>query len=262
MSVPEKAIDFCNAVSERAKDIKTNDPTWSENLTSLFNPQNWKTNAEMSTEMYQMFNINISSSEVQKIKNTCSNLTLGKQLNEINMQDCEYCQKNGCAISNISQTNIIESEQKCVMSALLDTLLKQTNSIDSQALSHLIQEAEGLLANSSYSSTNCNSINQNVSTEKFIEIANACSQQINLDQANILHGCGSVMDIIQSNQSQQYQECMKNSEIYSKTEPTQESDITQSETVEQSSSGLTFEMMAIIAGVILLVILLIFILTK
>jgi hypothetical protein len=240
------AKELCERVSSRAEEIAAE----YDGATALtgaawgpfgfLNPQNYKAGDNTSSNMARnIVNMNMSSSDMQKISASCNNLTTSTQLNEIDTTQCEYCQKYGCDISNVTQENLANSKQTCAIQVAIETLLKKTDSIDAMALGKSLQDASGLLSGDNTSvSENCNIINKDMSSCSYLDLKMKCLNAVNMDQTNRYKNCGDAQNIIQKNVMENVQSCVMGSDIKSDTTFVSNTQVGARTETDQSSTGI------------------------
>jgi hypothetical protein len=252
----DNAAEACKTISSEAENIKAAGNASAEILrnipgVSLFNPNNYR--AGDNTTIANMRNIittNLSTCEQQKISSLCKQSTTASQSNKIDTTNCEYCNTHGCDIIGNTQTNTAVTAQTCELRVGISALLSKKNSVKAQALAKVLQEAEGLLSGSNeFKSENCNIIDKDMSTSKWLETKNECLTSSGLLQDNTLIGCGNIMNNLQTNTSETLQDCVQGTDIRSENTLKDSTDITQDIDSSQISSGLD-TMASIISSVV------------
>jgi len=154
-----------------------------------FSPNNWKSENEASQKTRNITNIDLSNEETLKIHNACANAFAGVQTNIIDTSGCEYCQKNGCNVSNVTQVNTAENNQKCTIEALIDVLLTKTDDVKAVSTAKALQDAQGLLSGNKTTSNNCNLVNKDMSSKMYLDSMSSCANQTSMFQTNNIKGC-------------------------------------------------------------------------
>ena len=220
-------------------------------LFSLFDPNNYKsgTNA-LADSMRNIITTNLSSCEMQKITNTCSNTSSINQQNVIDNTKCTYCNNNLCTLNGDTQTNNATIQQTCTIQAALQALTEKTNSVQAQALAQVLQKANGVLSgNNNVSTDNCNIISQDLSSQSYLDQKNSCLNSVSLDQLNSLQFCGNVAGSIQSNLSNQIQKCMDSQTISTTNTATTDTAAAVVTKSDQASTGIDTSA-SIISGIV------------
>lgn len=219
------------------------------NATAWMNPNNYRAGENVSLNINnQSFNTDLSKEELNDIVNSCSNTAATAQLNIISTPaTCEYCNKYGCDVKNITQTNKAEFEQKCKIEAVINKLLTKTNNTDSQALASVLQQAQGLLSGSNRTAgVNCNAVSTDMSAKEYLTQITSCANSISANQANTLSQCGNATNIVQENVNKQIQECIINTTQKSEENIASVTKTKIESTVDQKSVGL--DLMASLAS--------------
>ncbi|KAJ3354040.1 hypothetical protein GGF32_002714 [Allomyces javanicus] len=167
-------------------------------------------------EINTLINTKMTSEDVTKIVNTCGLSVDQHQANVIDNSRCKYCETNRCALSNIKQSNTANVQQSCVMQSIVDHLSKQTPSIDTLSTIAALQKANGGASNSTIAS-NCEEVNTDVSSSRYLETTNACHVQATTDQVNNILYCGDIQDVIQDNATNVFNQCMYDNNVTSRS---------------------------------------------
>lgn len=251
--MPESAAEACRKISSRAEEIEAEYGGVSEIMknvpfVSLFNPNNYKAGDTSSKDtMRNIINSSISQEDITKIANECKPISTSVQRNVINidLSGCKYCENNPCEVSvtNVTQENIDIVEQTCMMETAIEALMKNTKSIDSQALAQTLQKTKDLLSGKAESSKdNCNVLNSSMSSKSYLESISACAQAASVDQENKIDaGCAASIDvsnIIQANRAKKLQECIINATVDKQLVAEEEAKLKGSSESTQESAGL------------------------
>ena len=241
------AKDLCQRISTKAEEINAEYQGKSDLAVSamswflgFMNPMTYKAGDNTSTSMTRnIVNTTMTSQDIKKISDSCNNLVVSTQLNEIDTTGCDYCQKYGCDVSNVTQENLASSKQVCAMQTAIEILLQKTDSIDAMALGKAMQDAQGILSGSNTAVTeNCNVVNKEMSSCSYLEQKKKCLNALDLDQTNIYRGCGDAQNIIQRNRLDNYQECVMGSDIVSKDIIKSSTELDAKTETDQSSTGI------------------------
>ncbi len=213
--MPKDAASACKQISTEAQNITAAANGQASVLAnipffSLFDPTNYKAGSNaVADNMRNIINNNLSSCEMQAIQSACTNATTTNQQNIIDNTKCTYCNTHECSINGATQTNTANLQQTCTIQAAMQALTEKTSSVEAQALAQALQKADGVLSgNNNVQSDNCNIVSQDLSSQTYLQQKNTCLNQISLDQLNSLQFCGSITGTIQSNISDQIQNCM------------------------------------------------------
>jgi len=207
------AAEMCKTISTKAEEISAG----FEGAQGLINavlgplsPANYKSGDNKSdNEVRNIITTSISPEVRTQITNECSNLATSMQSNVIDNTACEYCKTNECTISNITQENVFQAQQDCMLNSVATTLMKSQNDTNAQALAEAVQKAQGILSGDNKASTkNCNVVRTDISPKSYLDVINRCANSLEANQSNVLRGCGSMTNIIQKNMIEQLQECV------------------------------------------------------
>lgn len=237
------AKDACTKISSKADEIeaemggiaKITDSAW-----GLFTPNNYKSGDNKTDNMMRnIVNTNLSSCDITKIENDCKNSSTSVQLNSIDTTQCKYCETHLCNVKNVTQTNAAKISQTCTMQSAIETLLKKTNSIDSQALAQVLQKASGVLSGDNKSvSQNCNITNTDMSSQSYMDMRASCANSISVDQTNSLKACGEATNIVQKNTFDALQTCLQGSTVSKISDTTSDTKISAATKTDQASIGI------------------------
>jgi hypothetical protein len=253
----KSAKEACNKISSRADEIEAEYKGKGQILknlpfAALFNPNNYKAGDNKTEDvMRNIINTNLSECEVQKIESDCKNSSSSVNVNLIDNSNCEYCKTNLCTISEITQENVAIINQSCTLQSAMESLSKKTDSLDAQALTKVLQKAQGVLSGeNTFKKENCSFISTDLSTAKYLEDKKNCANNLQVDQKNSLLFCGNASKILQKNQFDAYQKCLQESSSFSDATFESDKKIKDDTSVDQTSTGIENPFMSsIIASV-------------
>lgn len=261
----QTAKDACNKISSRAEEIKADRGGVAgiiDSALSFFSPNNYKSGDNSSTDvMRNIINTNLSECDIMKIENSCRNTAASVQSNIIDNTKCPACSDieilkiypNICSVSNVTQENNSVISQTCTIQSAIETLLKKTSSIDSQALANVLQEATGVLSGSNTSSgENCDVINNDMSSKSYMEHRSECANEITVDQKNHLGACGPVTGVIQKNQYANLQTCLMGTDVKKESSASGITDIEKERITKQKSDSNLSASCAALGGFVVL----------
>jgi len=237
------AAEACKKISSRAEEIEAHYNGIQGVIQAVqgpFNPRNWSSGDNKTDDMMRnIINTDLSTEERTKIVSECSNSAAGVQSNIIDTSNCPFCQTNRCTISNVKQTNVQELQQTCNLQSMIQVLLTKTNSVDAQALAQTLQKAQGLMSgNNTASSQNCNVVNTDMSSERYLESLSSCSNNLKLDQTNKISFCGDINNVIQENQYKNFQNCLLENNAITQTTMEAQAKVKAESKKEQTTMGL------------------------
>jgi hypothetical protein len=238
------AAELCREISSEADNITAGMNGAAKLIDAClgpFSPNNYKSGDNATEDKVRnIITSSINPETRTQITNDCNNLATSLQSNVIDNTACEYCKTNECSISNVTQENIKEAQQNCVLNSLVSTLMQTQNDIASQSLAEAVQKAQGLLSGDNTSSSeNCNVVSTDMSPKSYLEILNRCANTSTGDQANTLRGCGSMTNIIQRNTVKDIQECVISNTASIDTKTSQKAETKSESKVDQSTEGFT-----------------------
>ena len=254
---PGTAAEACRQISSEAQKI-TALAKGANNLVQtcmgIWNPKNYTSgDNEATTYMRNIINNNLSTEEQNCISNSCINSSTSVQKNIIDNTNCIYCNTHDCSISNVTQENTLTSDQNCTIQSGIEMLMSKTNSISAQALGQALQKAQGLLSGSNtVVSDNCNIVNTDMSSKKYLTQISKCVNNISNDQTNSLKGCATVSNVIQRNKAEQIQLCISKATTTSSDTTNNKSEAVSKSIFDQTTTGIDLTGLVIIGIICLL----------
>lgn len=216
-----------------------------DNVTSWMNPESYQAKNQTEATILKIIRTSINQDRAININQTCSSGAAKAQTNEINNLTCAVC--NGgviyeedeagkkkfagilpaenlktlremmgvdpCVISNITQVNQSETEQKCKMNAILTDVMKSQAETQAQAVVKALQEASGLLSSNQGNTFSCDDIDTKISQKDYLGYNASCASNISSSQSNSLQYCGKANNVIQQNIMKSIQECVNSNTI-------------------------------------------------
>lgn len=182
-------------------------------------------NAFGSHNQTQTFNTNInntsiSTTDIQNIFNNCSNISSSIQQNNISSSpECILnvgkicngdlaCIKQLSTVSNVEQANNKTVNQDCIINSLIKTISSKDVSMENTAQLLTLQEAKGLMTHNENLTSNCNQVNNNLSSNSFLNSVNYCANKSASEQMNNIIACGNnISGINQKNQGDAIYKC-------------------------------------------------------
>ncbi len=241
-------------------------------VVDVFNPAKWiealgnkATKDEMTVNIT---NMNLSMDDMTRIHDECKNEMSSNQVNKIvQSHECirEYaalcgilsddknkqeCIKSMPKIENINQSNVLKNRISCMINKVVDKLSQQSPTVENVAKMIAIQEQSGLMNKNESITSNCNEVNQNVSSKNFLESVANCINKVSGKQKNALKVCGA-SNITQSNTADMIGDCLVKSGITTKNiaDPSNKTKL-ESETTQKSKNAVMFIIIFIIIGIV------------
>ena len=214
--------------------------------------------SESTSEVLNNLNISMSSDTISKQMSSCQSQISSIQNNKIKVGGPECIDAYARAgweaediridVSGITQENYNESETDCQITAIMESLTKMDAGIDNAALQEAINKSQGLLSSSSSDQYACNNISTSMSACKYVSQSQCCNNSISSNQSNLFDtgcGIGSFKDIKQKNDNKAMASCLLGS--MSTVTDDLKSDIknTVTQKADNSSTGLTLDMLAL-----------------
>jgi hypothetical protein len=240
----ESAADACKKISSRAEEIKANMGGVQgvvQAALGIFSPKNFGAGDNSTNNTVRnIIETDMSVEDITKIENSCKNVSTGVQSNIIDTTQCDYCQKHGCDIKDVTQENELVTQQKCALQVATELLMNKTNSVDAQALAKVFQESQGLLSGDNEANNDvCNITRTDMSSKEYFEQLSSCANEISQDQLNELKGCGNVVNVIQKNKASRLQDCVINNTVDKSKILESTSKISGAVEATQKSTGIT-----------------------
>jgi hypothetical protein len=263
----------CKAVMEARK---TGDTTMAD-VANNFTPgkiiSGFGAKNDSDQAIISVLNNNLKNINQTIIDNKCGNLTTVKQTNEyISNPICyqaklDFCKGEKDRVAcyaeltkkeseNINQTNLNKTSTECVLNSIIEVLSKQEANIKNLATLESTQSAKGLMSENKGKQTNCNEINNNITSENYIEQMLKCHNETVIEQKNIINDCSPTVSS-QLNNNDSLQKCMIKQGLFMKTDLSGAIDSATKGGLDQTATGLTlteiiFIIIAVVVGVALI----------
>lgn len=216
-------------------------------------------------------NMGLTMEDMIKIHDECKNEMSSDQVNKIvQSPECikEYtalcgllsddkskmeCIKSMPKIENINQSNVLKSQMSCAINKVVDKLSQQSPTVDNVAKMITIQEQSGLMNKNESITSNCNEVNQNISSKSFLESVSNCINKVSAKQKNALKVCGA-SNITQSNTADMIGDCLVKSGITTKNiaSPSVKSKFG-SEGTQKSKNTMLFIILFVVIGIVVVI---------
>jgi hypothetical protein len=185
---------------------------------------------DIKQQMRNILNIDLSSNDVMEISNTCTQKSTVEQTNTIKWDPAclanpiiaQAIANGTIKLTNIKQRNVAETEQKCIMQALLDVVSKKQASLENLVAAEALSKAEGLGAKNTVSQDTCNIVNKDMSSNDYINMTQSCNNEVFANQTNEIFACSGMEEIVQENLSTQKQECLQKAGVIKASDATAE----------------------------------------
>ena len=173
-------------------------------------------------------NTSISTTDIKNIFNNCSNMSSSTQINNISSSPecldsvgrlCNgnfECIRNLTSVSGINQENNKTVNQDCIINSLIRTISSKNVSMENAAQLLLLQEAKGLMTSNDNLTSNCNQVNNNITSNAFLSAIANCANKSASEQINTITACGNnISGTIQRNQGNSIFKCYVEQGLFS-----------------------------------------------
>jgi hypothetical protein len=171
-------------------------------------------------------NTSISTTDITNIFNTCTNASSAIQKNDI-LQSPEciatigkicngnlQCITEMSSVKDIDQTNNQTVKLNCIINNLLKTISSKEVNMENVAQLSTLQKASGLMTSNSDLTSNCNQVNNDISSSNYLNAITKCANEYSTMQINTLNTCGNVSNITQKSTNDFFSECYAGQEIF------------------------------------------------
>jgi len=174
-------------------------------------------------------NTSISTTDITNIFNSCSNSSQLIQTNDLtqspecietiskaceNTKDKLLCMREMSTVRDIEQTNTKTIKQNCIINNLLKTISSKDVSMENAAQLDVLQKTGGLMTSNTSVTSNCNQVNNNISTNTFLNAITKCANEYSIQQINKINACGSLSNVKQRSSSDFFSECYAGQGIF------------------------------------------------
>lgn len=171
-------------------------------------------------------NTSISTTDITNIFNSCTNSSSVIQENNLTQSnECldtigRVCNGNlPCimemsTVRNIDQRNAQTVRLNCIINSLIKTISTKDVNMENAAQLSTLQNASGLMTSNSNLTSNCNQVNNNISTNRFLNAITTCANEFSTRQLNNINACGNVSNVTQSATGDFFAECYASQGIF------------------------------------------------
>lgn len=171
-------------------------------------------------------NTSISTTDITNIFNSCTNSSSVVQENNLTQStECldtigRVCNGNlPCimemsTVRNIDQRNAQTVRLNCIINSLIKTISTKDVSMENAAQLSTLQNASGLMTSNSNLTSNCNQVNNDISTDRFLNAITTCANEFSTRQLNNINACGNVSNVTQSATGDFFAECYASQGIF------------------------------------------------
>ena len=233
MSSVTNAQSTCAQVSGQLAEVekkKSDNAKWAT-FTDPFSLIRNKTDSQiMNTNVNYL---DLSSSDIQNINNSCSNVAVGNQQNVVNQDsscltaalsvckkkdgtydmDCVTKQQSAVTITNVNQSNLNKIQEQCFINNLIKKVSTKDANIDNVTAVLASQKAAGFGSQVNSLTSNCNEVRTDMSSKDFLNSIMNCANEVSSNQSNVFSACGGT-NINQQNVGEYLSKCYADSKIY------------------------------------------------
>jgi hypothetical protein len=118
----------------------------------------------------------------------------------------------------VSQENMNETNQDCIINSTIQVLAKQEGTIDNAATLESLQKAKSFMSNNDSDNLNCSEVSNNISSKQYLTQLLKCHNETSIKQSNIIRGDCNPNLKSQINRNNTVQKCMITSGILTSTD--------------------------------------------
>jgi hypothetical protein len=234
MSSVLNAQSTCQAINGRiqeAAEKKSSDSKWA----TFTDPASmWRNKTENNINNTNVNYLDLSTKDILNISNSCSNIATGSQTNVINQDPaclaaafdvckrkddtidykCIEMQKSAVELKKISQSNMADVKVSCQMNNLIKTISSKASTLENATAVVAAQKASGIGSQASATTSNCNEVRTDMSSQAYTNLIMNCANQIANKQSNAFNACnGNGID--QSNNANLMNSCLASNNVFS-----------------------------------------------
>lgn len=252
----------------------------SNNMTSWMNPESYTAKNQTESTILNILRTSINQERAINISQACSTGASKAQTNVIDNLSCAIC--NGgviyedvpgsnnkkyvgvlpaenikllkgdagdpCVLTNITQRNKSETEQKCKMNSIITDVMKAQSDTQAQGVLRALQEASGLLSSNSSKSFSCNDVKTELTQKDYLGYVASCASSISSVQSNLIQHCGKANNVIQENIIQSIQDCVNSNTVTKEMDAVSKTSAAAVVETTQTAKGLNLDFMSFLAS--------------
>jgi hypothetical protein len=171
-------------------------------------------------------NTSISSTDITNIFNSCTNSSESIQKNDLSQTpECietigKLCNGNlPCLVemskvTNVEQQNTQTIKLNCIINNLLKTISSKEVSMENAAQLSTLQKASGLMSSNKSLTSNCNQVNNEISSSSFLNAITTCANEYSSQQINNINACGNLSNVRQKSTNDFFSNCYASQGIF------------------------------------------------
>ncbi len=171
-------------------------------------------------------NTSISTTDITNIFNSCTNSSQSIQKNDLTQTpECletigRICNGNlPCLVemskvTNAEQQNTQTVKLNCIINNLLKTISSKEVSMENAAQLSTLQKASGLMSSNKSLTSNCNQVNNDISSNTFLNAITTCANEYSSQQINNINACGNLSNVRQKSTNDFFSNCYASHGIF------------------------------------------------
>lgn len=171
-------------------------------------------------------NTSISTTDITNIFNSCTNSSESIQKNDLSQtSECletisKICNGNlPCLlemskVTNVEQQNNQTVKLNCIINNLLKTISSKEVSMENAAQLSTLQKASGLMSSNKSLTSNCNQVNNEISSSSFLNAITTCANEYSSQQINNINACGNLSNVRQKSTNDFFSNCYASQGIF------------------------------------------------
>jgi hypothetical protein len=171
-------------------------------------------------------NTSISTTDITNIFNSCTNSSESIQKNDLSQSsECletigKLCNGNlPClvemsTVKDIEQQNTQTIKLNCIINNLLKTISSKEVSMENAAQLSTLQKASGLMSSNKSLTSNCNQVNNEISSSTFLNAITTCANEYSSQQINNINACGNLSKVRQKSTNDFFSNCYASQGIF------------------------------------------------
>jgi hypothetical protein len=171
-------------------------------------------------------NTSISTTDITNIFNSCTNSSESIQRNDLSQTpECyetigKLCNGNLPCLLEMSKVTDVEQQNtqtiklNCIINNLLKTISSKEVSMENAAQLSTLQKASGLMSSNKSLTSNCNQVNNDISSSSFLNAITTCANEYSSQQINSINACGNLSNVRQKSTNDFFSNCYASQGIF------------------------------------------------
>jgi hypothetical protein len=258
MSSVLNAQSTCQAINARIQQAAENKSKDGMFATFTDPASMWRNKTDSQINNTNVQYLDLSSKDIVNISNSCSNIATGSQSNVISQDPsclaaayaicntfnndsaklkCLQQQQKAVEINKVTQSNVADVKLSCQMNNFIKKLSEKKVSVENAAAVVAAQKASGLGSQASSTTSNCNEVRTDMSSEDYTTLIMQCANNIAVDQLNSFNACNG-NGVSQSNNVDLMNSCLAENKVFSEQKTSTDTKSSFSAKVDQKSDML------------------------